>query len=115
MHWSEKIASLRCQVRSLALVKASSDRNAGELCGRRFDRRNGTEAARADRACRALVWEGVAPPQVARGASANRSAVLCVYVVVVLRLARSVDRHSTRNGVALATSRCRFDLEIPIM
>ena len=38
--------------------------------------------------------------------SAHRSAVLCVYV---RGLARRIDRHSARNGLALATSRCRFD------
>jgi hypothetical protein len=74
--------------------------------------RNSIETARADHlAGQALIWECVALQHqltvlgaVERGAafSASRSATLTVYVVVVAGLARGTDRHSARNGPALA-------------
>jgi hypothetical protein len=46
--------------------------------------------------------------------SPYRSAVLGVYVAVVVGLARRIESHSTRNRLALAPPRYRFDLEISI-
>jgi hypothetical protein len=46
--------------------------------------------------------------------SPDRSALLGVYVVVVVGLARRTESGSTRNCPAMAPSRYRFDLEISI-